>query len=340
MTKDRILNALEKLGLNKYRVSGDEENVEASCPFATWKHGSGRDERPSFYVKIEPGGASPYFCHACRMRGPDFRQIIWQIEALAGKEKFAEMLPDAAELRKMLMEMDSPSEIVARIGTYDGKDPADTPDLLKDLKAEEAEEADKRALTYMQETWEQAAQSVPKYLINKGVTTDTARTWQLRYDKEWMRVLFPIKDRASNLVGLAGRAVTPLASPKHLFWPGFRKSRFLYGSDKVDQSKDTLVVVEGFVDVLCLWQAGWNAVSIFGSYPSRQQVQQVLELTPKNGKLVVWMDGDKAGKLGLEEFKRKVNGRTPLWAVCIEGKDPKDLDPPGMAQAITTASLV
>ena len=337
MDADRIVEALKQLGITEYRLAGDRENITASCPFATWKHTAGRDAHPSFAVKVEPGASSPYICYACKMHGPDFRQIIWQIEALAGPGNLNKYVPDVEGLRTLLMQLESPLSMANRFRSYDGKDPSDAPDTQNGAPLDADVQAEEKARAYMKEFYEAAAPSVPKWLLEQGVAKETAKEWQVRYDKPWLRVLFPILSREGDLVGLAGRAIDVMASPKYLFFPGFRKARYLYGENRVDPMKGDLFVVEGFVGALCVWQAGYNVVALMGAYPSRAQVQKIVELVPKEARVVLWMDGDEAGKLGTEEFKRKIAGRIPIWSVFEEGKDPKHFDPPGMAKAIAAA---
>jgi len=337
MDADRIVEALKQLGITEYRLAGDRENITASCPFATWKHTAGRDAHPSFAVKVEPGASSPYICYACKMHGPDFRQIVWQIEALAGPGNLNKYIPDVEGLRALLMQLESPLPMAMRFRSYDGKDPSDAPDTQNGTMLAADAKAQEMALAYMKGHYEAATPSVPEWFIKQGLTKGTAKDWQVRYDKPGFRVLFPILSHEGELVGTAGRAIDVMASPKYLFSDGFRKSRYLYGEQKVDPAKGDLFVVEGFVGALCVWQAGYNVVALMGAYPSRVQVQRIVELVPKEARVVLWLDGDEAGKLGIEEFKRKIQGRIPIWSVFETGKDPKHFEPPGMAKAIEAA---
>lgn len=337
MDADRIVEALKQLGIAEYRLAGDRENITTSCPFATWKHTGGKDAHPSFAIKVEPGASSPYICYACKMHGPDFRQIVWQIEALAGPGNLNKYIPDVEGLRALLMQLESPLSMASRFRSYDGKDPSDAPDTRDGAALADDVHTEALAYAHMKESYEAAAPSVPKWLLDQGITKETAKAWQVRYDKQWLRVLFPILSPEGELVGTAGRAIDLMASPKYLFSTGFRKARYLYGENKIDPVKGDLFVVEGFVGALSVWQAGYNVVALMGAYPSRVQVQKIVELVPKEARVVLWLDGDEAGKLGIEEFKRKIQGRIPIWSVFEEGKDPKHFDPPGMAKAIESA---
>ncbi len=116
-----------------------------------------------------------------------------------------------------------------------------------------------------------------RYLRSKGYSEDLIRQAGLIstdekngvYDKFWNRVMFPIMDVNSKVIGFGGRVMGD-AKPKYLNSPEtviFDKSRNLYGLNRARSSrKPYFLVCEGYMDVISLHQAGFtNAVASLGT---------------------------------------------------------------------------
>jgi DNA primase len=344
MTSEQILEVMRQIGSESARVSSDGDEVAAGCPFAPFRHDGGSDRRPSFYVKVGNGGASPYICFACHVRGDDLRKITWRLEeeAKAAGRAITEFVLDPEGLRRFMVELALVGNVAKRIGTYDGKESAEAgTDHLAGFEPVGTVSASDQALAYIRDHYDDLFEkAIPRYIFNRGLLQQTAEKWGIRLDRQWNRAALPVRNRAGDLVGVTGRALDPRAEPKYLHYPGLRKSRYLYGENFVDPARGALIVVEGFFDVLLLWQQGYNTVSIMGSFPSRVQVQTAIDLLPPDGKMIVWLDGDSAGLEGMMEFKGKVNGRVPVWGVRVEGKDPKDLSVSEVQEALGGAKLL
>ena len=89
------------------------------------------------------------------------------------------------------------------------------------------------------------------------------------YDKFWNRVMFPIMDVNSRVIGFGGRVMGD-AKPKYLNSPEtmvFDKSRNLYGLNFVHGKQgEGMIICEGYMDVIALHQAGFtNAVASLGT---------------------------------------------------------------------------
>lgn len=89
------------------------------------------------------------------------------------------------------------------------------------------------------------------------------------YDKFWNRVMFPIMDANSRVIGFGGRVMGD-AKPKYLNSPEtliFDKSRNLYGLHRARRTKKSyFLLCEGYMDVIALHQAGFtNAVASLGT---------------------------------------------------------------------------
>ena len=116
-----------------------------------------------------------------------------------------------------------------------------------------------------------------KYLRSKGYSEELIRQAGLIstderhgvYDKFWNRVMFPIMDVNSRVIGFGGRVMGD-AKPKYLNSPEtpvFDKSRNLYGLNRARTSrKPYFLLCEGYMDVIALHQAGFtNAVASLGT---------------------------------------------------------------------------
>lgn len=89
------------------------------------------------------------------------------------------------------------------------------------------------------------------------------------HDKFWNRVMFPIMDANSRVIGFGGRVMGE-GSPKYLNSPEtavFDKSRNLYGLNLARSSRRSYILLcEGYMDVIALHQAGFdNAVASLGT---------------------------------------------------------------------------
>ena len=112
--------------------------------------------------------------------------------------------------------------------------------------------------------------------------------------------MFPIRDTAGNTVGFGGRVMKPEDQPKYLNTSDtlvFKKSSQVYGlyessSNRKDMTE--IFVVEGYLDVVSMFQRGINnAVATLGIASNRFHTQKLLQLTDK---IIFCFDGDKAGR--------------------------------------------
>lgn len=121
-----------------------------------------------------------------------------------------------------------------------------------------------------------------------------------RYDRFRKRLMFPIPDRRGRIVAFGGRVLDPEDSPKYLNSPEtplFHKGRELFGLWQVKQvhkQPQRVVVVEGYMDVIALHQAGLPiAVATLGTATTPEQMERLFRTT---GEVVFCFDGDRAGR--------------------------------------------
>jgi DNA primase len=153
------------------------------------------------------------------------------------------------------------------------------------------------------------------------------------YDRFRDRVMFPIRDTRGRAIGFGGR-VLDASEPKYLNSPEtelFHKGRELYGLFECRQatrSLQRLLVVEGYMDVVSLHQAGITyAVATLGTATTPEHLQRVFRLV---GEVVFCFDGDRAGRAAawraLENAVGEVKqGRQVRFLFLPEGHDPDTL---------------
>jgi len=135
------------------------------------------------------------------------------------------------------------------------------------------------------------------YLIETGLVI---KNEQGAVDRFRGRVLFPIRSMAGRIQGFGGRILSATAkTAKYLNSPEseiYNKSQVLYGiyeSKKAIAKADLCYLVEGYTDVIQLFQSGVeNVVSSSGTALTPQQIRLIRRLTSN---IVVLFDGDAAG---------------------------------------------
>ena len=144
-----------------------------------------------------------------------------------------------------------------------------------------------------------------RYMKSKGISDDLLRRSGLMnvdekrgsmYDKFWNRVIFPILDTSSRIIGFGGRVMGD-AKPKYLNSPEtrvFDKSRNLYALHLARRTReDYLVLCEGYMDVISMHQAGFtNAVASLGTSLTPGHCSLLARYTRR---VVLSYDSDKAG---------------------------------------------
>lgn len=119
------------------------------------------------------------------------------------------------------------------------------------------------------------------------------------YDKFRGRVMFPIQDKRSRVIAFGGRAVMPDQKPKYLNSPEtplFHKGKELYGLNiaRKHSKEKSIIVVEGYMDVIALHQAGIkNSVATLGTATSEHHI---ITLLRSYEEIIFCFDGDKAGR--------------------------------------------
>ncbi|MDQ4064039.1 MAG: DNA primase [Actinomycetota bacterium] len=118
------------------------------------------------------------------------------------------------------------------------------------------------------------------------------------------RITFPISDPRGRMVGFGARALRDEVKPKYLNSPEtelFNKRSLLYGFPQVAEAvrrEQSALVVEGYTDVLMLYQSGIkNAVATLGTAMTEQHLKM---LSGYAGIIHLLFDPDAAGEKAVE----------------------------------------
>jgi DNA primase len=151
---------------------------------------------------------------------------------------------------------------------------------------------------YAPDEWQVlSARFNPKLLLETGLlaSNDAGQS----YDRFRGRIMFPIRDKRSRIVGFGGRVLDD-SLPKYLNSPEtplFHKGKEVYGLYELlekNAKPQRILIVEGYMDVIALAQFGIHyAVAALGTAASQAHLDLLFRFTSE---LVFCFDGDKAGR--------------------------------------------
>jgi DNA primase len=140
------------------------------------------------------------------------------------------------------------------------------------------------------------------------------------------RIVFPLTDQRSATIGFGGRAIDSTSQAKYINSPdssAFNKRRVLFGLKQLRIPNDTVLVVEGYFDVLTLHQAGFkNTIGLLGTELSAEQMR-VLENLARN--LILIFDGDSGGQAALLRCLKIQHQNSTVKAVILPESDPDEI---------------
>ncbi len=282
-------------------------NFVGLCPFHN-------EKTPSFSVNAERGF---FHCFGCGAGGSAFN-FIMRVEGLTFPEavrslakKYGVTIPDrdvsgpaAGEREAMLKASEVAAEFFAHVlwNTTDGA-------LARDYLKSRAISIE-TARAFMIGFAPSRPASLAKALEKRGLRDAGVKVGLVRkdgndaYDMFRARVMFPIRDAQGRAIAFGGR-VLDARLPKYINSPEsplYSKARTLYGlfearqaiSSSASAGKDRAILVEGYFDVIALWQAGFKeAVAGCGTALTVDQLR-VLSRYTKN--VIACFDGDAAGR--------------------------------------------
>ena len=351
------------------RKSG--RNFRGLCPFHT-------EKTPSFYVFTDRG---TWRCFGSCGEGGDLFSFVQKREnvefpdalRLLAREAGVELSARGAERRGRAELLGS--VVSAAVDFYQqalaGAGGAAARDYLAATRGLDAETVAQFRLGWAPDEW----RALHDHLIGRGYRAEDAVAAGVLaegegggapYDRFRGRVIVPIADERGRFVGLGGR-VLGAGEPKYLNSPQtelFDKGRTLYGLDATGaraRELGEIVVVEGYLDVIGPWQAGFrNLAATMGTSLTEGHAavlrrfarRIVLAMDPDSAGLAaaeraggLFLDLSSPGAMGASQRRAEaVAARAELdlrVAPLPAGKDPDDLaraDPDGWRAAIAGAT--
>jgi DNA primase len=295
----------------KLKSSG--QTLKGLCPFH-------KEKTPSFHVNPSRGF---FHCFGCG-KGGDVFKFLQEIESLTFPEVLKMLSEETGvELPKTrqvsTVEEDSaapsiPKQVLVDIhkiaadfyyGQIRGNSEAVDYFKSRGLAAETVRDF---KLGYAPPGWS----SLLAFCAKKNISADALVACGLAikkedgsaYDRFRDRVMFSLVDLSNRVIGFAGRGRNKEVMPKYLNSPEtpiYRKKEFLYGLNITRQYiKDErfVMVVEGYMDFLTLYQAGIrNIVATSGTAMTPEHVRILQRFAPK---VMLVFDGDDAGQTAAE----------------------------------------
>jgi len=306
-----IVDLVSEAGV-KLRHTG--KNYTGFCPFHENKH------TPAFVVWPETGTwrcfgqcneGGDIFKFVMKKEGIDFKEALQELALRAGVELHTHKaeVPELKEVNEHLRKLLEDALIFYRTQLFNNKN------VLGYLHA-------KRGLTDSTiETFglgyaPLGFDNLLKHFLAKGYSEQNlidaglisvredyfrqAKYENRTYDRFRNRIMIPIRDEQGRMAGFGARIVDPNDVPKFLNSPEtpvFSKGRLLYGLDRARKpirAADQAVIVEGYLDVIALHQAGYeNVVSPMGTSLTEDQFRLLKKFTRR---IVLALDPDTAGQ--------------------------------------------
>ncbi len=326
-----IVDLVSETGV-KLRKTG--KNYTGFCPFHANKH------TPAFVVWPETGTwrcfgecneGGDIFKFLMKKDGLDFREALARLAARAGVElpAFTVEKPEQKEAYDHLRKLLEDALIFYRSHLHNNKG------VLGYLR-EKRKLTDGTIETFGLGYAPPGYDNLLRHFTQRGITTQelldsglvTEREADARlsdsdsriYDRFRHRIMIPIRDENGRMAGFGARIVDPNDVPKFLNSPEtaiFTKGHLLYGLDRARKpirTADQAVIVEGYLDVIALHQAGYeNVISPMGTALTEEQLRLLKRFTRR---IVLALDPDTAGQKavlrGLEAARQAMSRQTAL----------------------------
>ena len=325
---------------DKRKSNQAKGDMWAPCPFH-------QEATPSFHVDDRKGY---YYCFGCHQKGDAISFVretenvgfMEAVEILAGEAGMQMPARDPkaqekADHRTQLVEVMEMAVNHFRLMLKTGAGTAAREYLTRRGLNEAALE--RWEIGFAPDAW----QGLWDHLKGKGVADDLILGAGLAkpsskgskpYDTFRGRILFPIRDARGRAIAFGGRAMDPEESAKYLNSPQtdlFDKGRSLFNHGPAREAAgkgQPLIVAEGYMDVIALSEAGFEAtVAPLGTAITEDQLRLLWRIAPEP---IIALDGDNAG---LQAAMRVIDNALPLleagqslrFAIMPEGKDPDDL---------------
>ncbi len=297
-----IVDLVSEAGV-KLRKAG--RNMTGFCPFHDNKH------TPAFVVWPESGtwrcfGAcnegGDIFKFVMKREGVDFKEALNKLAVRAGVEvkEYQRETPQQKEAHEHLRVLLEDAVVYYRSQLFAN---AGILTYLREKRGLGDSTIETFGLGYAPQGYDNlmrhfSGKYLPQDLVDAGMLSE--RESGGLFDRFRNRIMIPIRDEQGRMAGFGARVVDPEDIPKFLNSPEtaiFTKGRILYGLDRARKpirAADQAVIVEGYLDVIALHQAGFeNVVSPMGTALTEDQLRLLKRLTRR---IVLALDPDVAGQ--------------------------------------------
>src|SRR6266508_50285 len=298
-----IVDLVSEAGV-KLRHAG--KNYTGFCPFHDNK------KTPAFVVWPESGTwrcfgqcneGGDIFKFVMKRENLDFKEALDKLAARAGVEipTFTKESPQQKEEHEHLRKLLEDAVIFYRRHLLANEDILN---YLRDKRGLTDASIETFGLGYAPRSWDAALTYFTQRGYRERDLLDAGLISQREsggfYDRFRNRIMIPIRDATRRMTGFGARIVDPDDVPKFLNSPEtviFSKGKLLYGLDrahKAIRSTDQAVIVEGYLDVIALHQAGYeNVVSPMGTALTEDQMRLLKKFTRR---IILALDPDIAGQ--------------------------------------------
>lgn len=297
------------------------KNYRGLCPFHSEKN-------PSFYVNPEKG---IYYCFGCK-KGGNAINFLMEYEKLD--------FPDAVNrLAKNLgIEIDTTRGLRYK-ELYEANEQACqffAQCLTRDIGRRGQEYLVRRnmqldKLKDFRLGYAPASGGLTTYMRQKGFSTDRLQQAGLISTSRELfrdRMIFPIFNLSGRIIGFGGRGIDDYIQPKYLNSPEtpiFKKGEGLYGlyqSKEQMRSTGEVLLVEGYFDLLSIFQHGFdNVCAPLGTSLTEQQALLLSRFARKG---IILFDGDMSGiKAALRAIGLMIDAQVDVFVALLpENSDP------------------
>jgi len=269
-------------------------NYKANCPFHP-------DDTPSLFVSPQKG---IWKCFGCGVGG-DFIKFVALYENLSYTQAALEIAKKYGirlEIGGRSSDASKIIEAIALVSDIYAKNLGRNKDAVEYLRERGI---DSYILKKFKIGFSENGGEVVEKLREAGLLEYYERTGNLIKSDEFYkdmfrnRIVIPIRDERGNIVAFAGRSIRG-ETPKYVNSPEsevFKKSRVLFGfyeGREYIRESETVVITEGYFDVLSLFQKGIRfAVAAMGTALSEDHAKLISRYAKR---AILLFDGDQAGR--------------------------------------------
>jgi len=276
------------------KKGGEGELIIKTCPFCN-------DHSNHFYLNAGRDGA-PYHCQKCKASG------------------------NLTTLKRHLnIDVDSTSPSFARLGSIGEFATLRTEEPKKTLPLEWIDE-------YHEALMRDEHEGLKLLKDVRHITEDTAKEFKVGVKKAanakkavWVIPYFSHSVNGPHISLIKYRSLPP-DEPKKMMTREAGMASPLFHAEKLDYGKDSVVLCEGEIDAMSIWQCGhWNVVSGAVGAGGKGMKSEWFDLLSQFKRVVLVYDPDKAGQTTARDFQRKLGEEVVVNVELPAGMDANDV---------------